>query len=194
MSCISVDNSCSDNFLVSRAKGGDGMALSMLIERYSNMVFQKANSFKNLKGLESDDLYQEGMIGFVSSIYSFDETRGVQFNTYSSTLSVRRMLTALRKSNNANYSLLSSYISLDENGDMLSQTPSPEELMIYNEELNEIFDFIDNNLSKLEKKVFKLIVLGVSYAEIAEIIDCSTKSVDNAIQRIRRKIRNFKLE
>ncbi len=194
LSSFSIDNSFDDNALVTRAKLGDSAALSMLIERYSNVIFQKANSFSNLNGLESDDLFQEGMIGLVSAIYSFDEGRGVQFSTYLSTLASRKMLTALRKSNNNPNNPLSSYVSLDENVDLLSQSPTPEEMMIYNEELTEIVTYLNENLSKMERKVFKLSVLGIPYTEIADIIDCSVKSVDNAMQRIRRKIRSFKSE
>ncbi len=192
MSSSTTNSFVDDNTLVSRAKGGDSASLSALIERYSNIVLQKANSFNNLNGLESEDLYQEGMMGFVSAVYSFDESRGVQFSTYASTLSLRRMITTLRKSNNLSNNPLTSYISLDENNDLLSETPSPEEIIIFNEELSEIMNYLEDNLSKMEKKVLKLILLGVSHSEISEIIDCNKKSVDNALQRIRKKIRDFK--
>ncbi len=194
LNTVLIKDSYDDNSLVLRAKAGDSVALSMLIERYSDKLLQKAKSYKNLNGLESDDLYQEGMLGFVSSVYSFDENRGVLFNTYASTVSERRMLTALRKSNNIVNRPLSSYISLDESVDVLSNSPSPEEMIIFNEEVSEIINFSEENFSKTERKVFKLILLGVSYSEIADILDCSIKSVDNAVQRIRRKIRTYKSE
>lgn len=192
MSLSSIDNVVEDNVLVSRAKSGDSIALSVLIEKYSDKILKKAHSFKNLSGLDAEDLYQEGMLGFVSAIYSFDANRGAKFSTYSSTVSLRRMLSAIRKSHkNLNNKL--NLISLDDDvSDLLSQEPSPEDAMIHNEELSEILTFADNNFSKTERKVFKLVLLGISYSEIADILDCSTKSVDNALQRIRRKIRSFK--
>lgn len=185
-------NSCNnDNELVSRAKAGDSVALSLLIEKYSDYVLKKASSFNNLCGIDTDDLYQEGMIGFVSSIYSFDESYGTKFSTYSSTVYSRKMLSALRKINNDISSSVDAYISVDDN-DFLSQHPSPEEAVIYDEELSEVIEFSKENFSKTEKKVFKLLLLGISYSEISEILDCSIKSVDNTVQRIRRKLRKFR--
>ncbi len=189
MSSNSINKSIDDEILIMRAKSGDGTALTMLIEKYSDIILQKANSFKNLNGLDNDDLYQEGMLGFVSAVYSFDASRGVKFNTYFSTVVIRRMITALRKMNNESKDPLYSYISLDEQDAFQSQNPTPEEIMIFSEEINEIISFAEKNLSKTERKVFKLSLLGISYSEIAEIIDCDIKSVDNAMQRIRRKIR-----
>ncbi len=194
LNLVSVDNSFDDNILVSLAKSGDSVALSRLIERYSNIVLQKAKSFNNLNGLDSEDLYQEGMIGFVSSIYSFDESRGAKFSTYSVVLAVNKMLTAIRDSNNDSSMPMIAYVSLDDSLELLSHSPSPEEFAIYRDELAKVMEYIEDNLSKKERKVFKLILLGVSYSEIADIIDCSVKSVDNSIQRIRRKIRAFKAE
>ena len=178
-----------DNELVEHAKSGNSVALQVLIERYSDKILQKSKSFKSLIGLENDDLYQEGMLGFVSAVYSFDDSREVLFSTYASTLSTRRMLSAIRKSN-SNIPL-HSYISIEDEKDLLSDTPSPEESVISAERISEINAFVEVNFSKTEKKVFKLSVLGLSYAEIAEILDCNEKSVDNSIQRIRRKIRKF---
>ncbi len=178
-----------DKELVEYAKTGNSFALQVLIERYSDKILQKAKSFKSLIGLENDDLYQEGMMGFVSAIYSFDISRDVLFSTYASVISTRRMLSAIRKSNKD--IPLSSYISIDDENDLLSDIPSPEETVLFAEEIDEINVFVSENFSKTEKKVFKLSLLGLTYSEIAEIIDSSEKSVDNTIQRIRRKIRNF---
>ena len=180
-----------DNELVACAKSGNSMALQVLIERYSDKVLQKARSFKSLIGIENDDLYQEGMMGFVSAVYSFDVSRDVSFSTYSSTLSTRKMLSAIRKINNTANLPLQSYISIEEENDLFSDIPSPEETLLSVERVNEINSFAEKNFSRKEKKVFKLSVLGLSYSQIAEILDCTEKSVDNTMQRIRRKLRNF---
>ena len=180
-----------DNELVECAKSGNSLALQVLIERYSDKVLQKAMSFKSLIGLENDDLYQEGMMGFVSAVYSFDISRDVLFSTYSSTLFTRKMLSAIRKLNSTANLPLRSYISIEDEQDLLSDIPSPEETLLSAERVDEINSFVDENFSKKEKKVFKLSVLGMSYAQIAEILDCTEKSVDNTIQRIRRKFRSF---
>lgn len=191
MSSYSVGNVNNDNELVSRAKAGDSTALSLLIEKYSDYILKKASSFKTISCIDVEDLYQEGMIGFVSSIYSFDETYGTKFSTYATTVYLRKMLSAIRKTNNDLSNCVDSYISINDN-ELLAQQPSPEEVLLYDEELSEIIKFAKDNFSKTEQKVFKLVLLGVSYTEISEILDCNIKSVDNAVQRIRRKLRTYR--
>ena len=156
------------------------------------ITLKKAFNFKNLNGIEKEDLYQEGMMGFISAVYSFDESRNVQFSAFASTVAVRKMLSAVRKSNNKSNLPMKYFVSIEDEVDLLSYSPSPEETVIYNEELDFINDFIENNLSKSEKKVFKMYLLGLSYSEIAEILECNEKSVDNTLQRIRRKLRKLR--
>ncbi len=191
MSSNSFDICNNDNELISRAKAGDSGALSMLIERYSDYIFKKACSYKSLYGIDAEDLYQEGMIGFVSSVYSFNESYGTKFSTYSSLIYSRNMLNVIRKTNKDVSSYIDSNISIDDS-EFLSHHPSPEDAVLYDEELNEVIRFVKSNFSKTEQKVFKLILLGISYTEIAEILDCNVKSIDNTVQRIRRKLRDFR--
>lgn len=188
---VSIDTK-DNNALVSLAKSGDTVALTQLIERYSKIILQKAKSFKGLCGIEVDDLYQEGMMGFVTAVYSYDEARDIQFPTFAITVATRKMLSAIKTSNNKSNLPLRSYVSIEEENNLLSSSPTPEDVVIYNEELEIISDFVKNNLSKTEKKVLKLSLLGMSYMEIAEILECTEKSVDNAIQRIRKKIRDIR--
>ncbi len=192
MASVSFVDAKDDNTLVSHAKSGDTTALTLLIQRYSDVILQKAKSFKGLSGIESDDLYQEGMMGFIAAVYSFDEAREIQFSTYAVTVAARKMLSALKKSNNKSNLPLRSYISIEEENNLLSYSPTPEEIIIYNEELDKINNFVKANFSKTEKKVFKLSMLGMSYSEIADILECTEKSVDNTIQRIRKKIRDIR--
>ena len=192
MSLYSEVNFLEENLLVSKAKGGDSNALTELIKRYSETVLQKSLSFKKISGIENEDLYQEGMLGLLSAVYSFDESKGVLFSTYATTLITRKMLSALRTANKKSNLPLDSYVSIDEKCDIRSFSPTPEEMLMFNEEIDSILSFVNNNLSKTEKKVFRLNLLGLSYNEIAEILDCTEKSVDNALQRIRKKIRSIK--
>lgn len=192
MASVSSGVAKDDNTLVSQAKSGDTAALTLLIQRYSDVILQKAKSFKGLSGIESDDLYQEGMMGLVAAVYSYDEAREIQFSTYAVTVAARKMLSALKKSNNKSNLPLRSYISIEEENNLLSFAPTPEEIIIYNEELDKINNFIKTKLSKTEKKVLKLSLLGMSYSEIADILECTEKSVDNAIQRVRKKIRDIR--
>ncbi len=192
MACVSTVDAKDDNSLVSRAKSGDTAALTNLIERYSKIILQKAKSFKGLSGIEFDDLHQEGMMGFISAVYSYDEKRDIQFSAYAITVATRKMLSAVKIANNKSNLPLRAYVPIEEENNLLSHYPTPEEIIIYNEELDNINDFVKNNLSKTEKKVLKLSLLGMTYSEIAEILECTEKSVDNAIQRIRKKIRDIR--
>lgn len=192
MDNVSVVDTKDDISLVSQAKSGDTEALTKLIERYSNSVLQKAKSYKGLCGIEFDDLYQEGMIGFVSAVYSFDDTIGVEFSAYAITVATRKMLSAIKTANSKSNLPLRSYVPIEEENNLLSLSPTPEEIVISNEEFEIVNDFIKNNLSKTEKKVLKLSLLGMSYSEISEILECTEKSVDNALQRVRKKIRNIR--
>ncbi len=193
MSNNSVNN-FDDNELIFGAKSGDSVALSLLIERYSDKILGQAHSFKNLNGLDFDDLYQEGMIGFVSAIYSYDENNGAKFGTYSSTVTFRKMISLLRKSDDVINNSVDIDDYIDNEALNVYHYPSPEDSVIINEELDEIMHFAENNFSKSERKVFKLLLLGITYSEIADILDCDVKSVDNAIQRIRRKVRLFQTD
>ncbi len=177
-----------DNELVARAKAGDYSALTLLIEKYSDIIFRKASSFKNFCGVDTEDFYQEGMIGFVSSIYSFDETKGAKFSTYSSKIYVNKMLSVIRDLRSDVTHYIDSNISLDET---FLQQHSALEDVLYNVELGDVLTFAKENLSKTELIVFKLYLIGVPYSQIAEVLDCSTKSIDNTIQRIRRKFREY---
>lgn len=185
-------NKKDDVKLTSLAKAGDNEALTELLNRYSNLVLKKSASFKSLSGLETDDLYQEGMLGLLSAVYAYDETRNASFKTYASVLVTRKMLSALRSANSKKNIPLSEYVSIDEENNLLSSIPTPEESLLRNEEITRINALIETRLSKTEKKVLKLTLLGLSYGEIAEILDCTEKSVDNSLQRIRRKFRDFK--
>lgn len=181
-----------DASLVVLAKSGDNSSLTELLGRYSDLVLKKSTSFKSLVGIENDDLYQEGMLGLLSAVYSFDEKRNTSFKTFAELLVMRRMLSALKNANSKKNLPLREYVSIEDGIDLYSSSPTPEESLILNEEFDDINKFIENKLSKTEKKVLKLSLHGLSYVEIAEILDCNEKSVDNALQRIRRKFREFK--
>lgn len=181
-----------DNRLVQLAKDGDKSSLTELLSNYSDMVSAKAASFKSLVGLESDDLYQEGMIGLLSAVYAYDFERDASFSTFAELLVTRKMFSALKSANSKKNLPLREYVPIEDEIDLFSPIPTPEESLIINEEVSNINKFIETNLSKKEKKVLKLNLLGLSYAEIAEILDCTEKSVDNALQRIRKKFYDFK--
>lgn len=189
-SFVSENNVYSEKEIVSRAKAGDSVALTLLLERYSKIILKKANSYTNISGIDAEDLYQEGMLGFVSSIYSYDEAYNTKFSTYASVVYTRKMLSAIRRASNDADNFSDMFVSFDD--EISSFNPSLEETILYSEELSEIIEFSKTNFSKMEKKVFKLMLFGASNSEISEILDCNIKSVDNTVQRIRRKLRKYK--
>ncbi len=188
MDKVLSNNVYSEKQLVSCAKAGDSVALALLIERYSSIILKKANSFTNLCGIDAEDLYQEGMIGFVSSVYSYDEAYNTKFSTYASVVFTRKMLSALRLSSNDAENFADTFLSLDD--ELASLNPSVEDTILYSEELSEIVEFSKTNFSKMEKKVFKLMLFGASNSEISAILDVGLKSVENAVHRIRKKLRS----
>ncbi len=189
---VPVENDNNDFLLITKAKAGDTSALTQLIQKYSELVLQKAKSFNCLRGIDSDDLYQEGMLGLWVAVYSFDVSRRVKFKTYAMSVVTNNMISAIRETQKSKHRALNSSISFEDNQDLLSTSPTPEELVINTEEYDRVASFIKSGLTDLEKNVLKLSLLEMSYSEIAEKLGCSEKSVDNALQRIRKKIRDIR--
>ncbi len=192
MAFVPVENDNNEALLISKAKAGDKSALTRLIQSYSEMILQKARSFNDLRGIDSDDLYQEGMLGLWVAVYSFDASRQTKFKTYAMSVASNNMLSAIRETQRSKHRALNSSISIEENQNLLSTSPNPEELVINTEEYSRVLGFINTGLTELEKNVLKLSLLNMSYFEIAEKLGCGEKSVDNALQRIRKKIRDIR--
>ncbi len=189
---LPVENVNDDNLLVAKAKRGDSSALTQLIKKHSKKVLQKAMSFDGLRGIDSDDLYQEGLLGLWVAVFTFDSSRQTKFITYAMSVATNNMLSAIRETQKSKHRALNSSVSFEENKNLLSTSPNPEELLLNTEEYNRVAGFINTGLTKLEKDVLKLSLLNMSYVKIAEKLGCSEKSVDNAIQRIRKKIRDIR--
>lgn len=192
MANSSVNKCEEDIILVSRAKSGDSKALSQLIEKYSKRVKQKAYTFKCLHEKDIEDLYQEGMMGFVSAVYYYDENRGASFSTFVSRVVSNRMILAYN--NMCDYSKL--FLVTETNSEQFLNNVdtgnlSPEEFVVSNECYDEYLAFVDTDFSEFEKKVYKLYLKNLSYNEMSVFLGCSEKSIDNALQRIKKKIREF---
>ena len=186
-----MSNKTDDNILIDKSKSGDIESLNLLINKYSKFVMTLAHSFKNLKGLEPDDLYQEGMLGLLSAVYSYNPNTCVEFSSYLNIVVKRKMISAIRTTTNGGNSPLVDYKSIDDGFDSVCETSSIDSQMIFNDELSRYIDFANKNLSKIEKKVFKLRIYGMTYDEISDMLDISIKSVDNAVQIIRNKIKKI---
>lgn len=165
--------------------GRDEAAYSELISRHIGTVRRIAHLYSsNLS--DCDDFVSEGIVGLLNAVRTFDSSKGASFSTYAYACVNNRILTALKKS--------SRIIKCEENIDDLSLSlgdgASPENIIIDREELGEVFSWIENGLSKTEKSVFEEYLSGSSYQEIADRLGMSLKSVDNALLRVRRKLRS----
>lgn len=165
----------------------DKEAVSTLVFRYSKLIFIKAGIY-TATNADSDDLRQEGLMGLLRAIASFDIHRGVKFSTFAEVCIVNQMKTFLAKSRKNPIPCE----SLDDiSADSISEEETPESIYINKEFFSELWYVMDNVLSETERKVFSLYIHGMSYREIADKLDISEKTVDNAIQRARRKIRVY---
>ena len=176
----------------------DKHALESLIERYNNVVNMKANKFFMI-GAEREDMVQEGMIGLYKAVKSFDLTKQNSFKTFANLCIERQLITAVKNSNRQKHIPLNSSVSLnasayDENDDTTvlevldtNIVDDPSDIIAQKEYYNVIETKIDQSLSGFEKKVLDQYKQGKSYAAIADTLETKVKSVDTAIQRIRKK-------
>ncbi len=192
----------SDEDIVNEAKDGDTIALEFLINKYKNFVKAKARSYF-LIGADREDIIQEGMIGLYKAIRDFRGDKLSSFRAFAELCITRQIITAIKTATRQKHIPLNSYVSLnkpiyDEDSDrtlldVLSGTKitDPEELMINREEYNDIEYKMGEILSDLEWKVLTLYLEGKSYQEIAEDLERHVKSIDNALQRVKRKLERY---
>ncbi|MGL5053785.1 MAG: sigma-70 family RNA polymerase sigma factor [Cetobacterium sp.] len=178
------------------AKNGDNEAIEKVFIKYKNDILRNSRNLF-IKGGDVDDLLQEGYIGLLKAIKSFDETREVCFSTFANLCIKRQIITAVKSSNsNKNLKLNTSIIGdKDVNLEDLTQYAkpsmnyhSPEDLLLGKELVNLLGDFLNDNLTALEKKVFYYICKQYKYIEIAEFLNEPPKKIDNTIQRVKKKI------
>ena len=197
-----------DEVLVNEALNKNNVALDCLINRYKDIVNMKANKFF-MVGSEKDDMLQEGYIGLYKAIKSFDVEKQNSFKTFATICIERQLITAVKNSNRQKHIPLNSSVSLNatayEEGesddttvieilDANKTSEDPLDIITQKEYFNSVEKNIDNSLSNFEKKVLKLYKNGYSYASIAEKLETKIKSVDTAIQRIRKKALRVKKE
>ena len=190
-----------DETLCAQVAAGDRAAEEMLVLRHSRLVRMCARPFF-LAGGDSEDLIQEGMLGLISAIREFRLDRGVRFRAFAELCIRRRVISAVRAAAGGKHTPLNNYVSLDPSllladqdfaplGTAYHRQGNPEDVVIHQENLNALEEAIQSRLTPLEAEVLKRYLDGSSYSEIAEEVQRSTKSVDNAVQRIRRKIARY---
>lgn len=192
-----------DEKLIENIKKEDTNALNCLIERYNDVVSMKANRFF-MVGSEKEDMIQEGMIGLYKAVKSFDLKKQNSFKTFANMCIERQLITAVKNSNRQKHIPLNSSISLnaaayDDNEDMnkidildVKTLDDPSDIIADREYFASIENKIKENLSDFELQVLYEYEKGKSYASIAEKLNTKVKSVDTAIQRIRKKANKIK--
>lgn len=188
-----------DEEVVNYAKNGDELATEYIINKYKNFVRVKAKSYF-LVGADREDIIQEGMIGLYKAIRDFKADKLSSFRAFAELCITRQIITAIKTATRQKHIPLNSYISLnkpiyDDDSDrtmldILSGTKitDPEELFINHELSGDIREKIQENLSELESQVLMSYLEGKSYQEMARELNRHVKSIDNALQRVKRKI------
>ena len=197
-SVYTTQNPTADEALCSLAASGDRIAEEALVMRYNRLVRVCARPYF-LAGGDSEDLIQEGMVGLLNAIREYDPGKGSSFRTYAETCIRNRILSAIRAAARDKHTPLNHYVSyetplLDGNTDSYPLSASrqpqqnPEDMLISREERRERLGTLKGQLSGFEAQSLDLYLRGLSYVEIASEVDQSPKAVDNAVQRIRRKV------
>ncbi len=191
-----------DEELIEKAKKGDENALDFLLNKYKRMASKIARSYF-LIGAEYEDLVQEAMIGLYKAYVSYNNKSGASFSTFARQCITRNVQTAVKMANRKKNQMLNNSISLSSQGSVVVHSekededinlviPSnllpPDEKLIENEKLNAIKEKIKNALSKLELEVLIAFLNGNSYSQIAQKMNMTNKSVDNALSRVRHKL------
>ena len=192
-------NTLSDEELVELSASGDKRATEIIFSRYKNLVKNRAKAYY-LAGADHDDIVQEGMIGLFKAIRDFDITKQPVFSSFADLCIKRNMITAVKSSTRKKHSPLNTYVSLSEPvfedneertlEEMIIEKNSsdPEEMFLQREKTEYLNHEIESKLSNLEKSVLVRYLNGMNYNDIAEELNRSSKSIDNALQRIKHKL------
>jgi RNA polymerase sporulation-specific sigma factor len=186
--------------LVLRARNGDDAAMDALLRRYTGFVRLKASSYF-IAGGESDDLIQEGLIGLYKAVRDFRSDKDTSFRSFAELCITRQIITAIKTATRFKHAPLNTYVSFSQTpagqdesdctlGDALPGpgVDDPAVCVISTEELQSLVFTLGTGLSQLETDALKLYLEGSSYEEMAEELACDTKTIDNALQRVKRKI------
>jgi RNA polymerase sporulation-specific sigma factor len=186
--------------LVVRARNGDSGAMDALIRRYTGFVRLKASSYF-LAGGESDDLNQEGLIGLYKAVRDFRADKETSFRSFAELCITRQIITAIKTATRFKHAPLNTYVSFSQTpagqddgectlGDALPGpgVDDPAVCVISTQELQSLVFCLGTGLSSLESEALRLYLEGNSYEEMAEELGCDTKTIDNALQRVKRKV------
>ncbi|MDE6622128.1 MAG: RNA polymerase sporulation sigma factor SigH [Lachnospiraceae bacterium] len=192
-----------DEELIDKLRSGERQITDYIMDKYKNLVRKKAKSMYIL-GADNEDLIQEGMIGLFKAVRDYDAGRDASFYTFADLCISRQMYKAVQASRREKHTPLNTYISIyadmaetesDGNSTELVNViasaveTNPEQLMIDKENVADIEAIIEKELSSFEKQVLDLYITGMSYSQIAKVLSRDEKSTDNALQRLKSKLR-----
>lgn len=193
----------SDEVLIDRLRDGENMIMDYIMDKYKNLVRNKAKSMYIL-GADTEDLIQEGMIGLFKAVRDYDCGRDASFYTFADLCISRQMYTAVQASQRKKHWPLNSYVSLygeqkeqeGNNAEILNLlsaglSSNPEEIFLDKERMEFLESQIDKELSGFENQVLDLYLTGMSYSQIAKVLGRDEKSTDNALQRIKTKVKKI---
>jgi RNA polymerase sporulation-specific sigma factor len=183
-----------------RCRNGDDSALDALMRKYQSFVRLKASSYF-IAGGDSDDLIQEGLVGLYKAVRDFRSDKETSFRSFAELCITRQIITAIKTATRYKHSALNSYVSFSQTpagqeegdvtvGDALAgpSVDDPAICVISTEELESLVFALGSGLSSLEANSLRLYLDGLSYEEMAVELECDTKTIDNALQRVKRKI------
>ena len=196
---------CSDEELIVRLRDGESAITDYIMDKYKNLVRSKAKSMYIL-GADREDLIQEGMIGLFKAVRDYDTGRDASFFTFADLCVSRQMYTAVQAAGRQKHAPLNTYISLYANASendgtekgeewelidsLISQAVrNPEELLIDKENVEHLERAMEKELSAFEKQVLDLYLTGMKYSQIAKVLGRDDKSTDNALQRMKAKLK-----
>ena len=183
--------SCTDYELIIRLRQGDENALAVLISRYIGLVRKKARSY-DIRAYDSEDVVQEGMIGLMNAIRKYDADSGCGFSTFANICIDSRIRNAMQYTNTDKFKSLDRSVSIDElsaSEKLDDRSATPEDIVIAKEKLDAVKACVDTLLSDLEREVLFLYLDGDDYKQISQKLGIPAKAADNALQRVRRKLK-----
>lgn len=194
---------CTDDELIDRLRRGESAIMDYICDKYKGLVRNKAKSMFIL-GADNEDLIQEGMVGLFKAVRDYDMGRDASFFTFAELCINRQMYTAVQAAKRKKHSPLNNYVSLDsgtagderEDGNLWTVLAdktelNPEEMVLDKERMAYLEKAIEDELSEFEKQVFDLYMTGMSYGQIAKVLGRDEKATDNALQRLKSKIKKM---
>jgi RNA polymerase sporulation-specific sigma factor len=195
-----------DEELVARARGGEDTSIDLLLHRYRHYARAKARTYF-LAGADREDIVQEGLIGLFKAIRDFEPSKNIAFRAFAELCMTRQIITAIKTATRQKHQPLNSYVSLnrpssedDDSERSVGETltskeiSDPADLVVSAEEVDKIKESVGRLLSEFETDVLRLYMEGKSYQQIGDMLGRHVKSIDNALQRIKRKLEHHMLD